>query len=399
MGNSDYRTGVVEKIVNGGWGLVRSRDGVVFLPFVLPGEAVVYRIKERARSILWGELLEVAGPSPHRVEIACPYYGTCGGCAFLHIDYPYQLRIKREILQGDLERIGQFKVEEIKVVPSPPFVYRIRAKWKGYTDGRLGLVEKGTVRVFPIDRCLLLPEPVNDFLKSWNTAVQPPLFVQQDMLWNPTEERLFLHLTPPPSGEQREKLRPYRDVSFSWKGNEDAGVSTLKIKEWTYQVSPAAFFQVNRFNWEAMLNLVEAYCEEVGVAVDLYSGVGFFIPLLQKYAGHTIGVESHGLSVRLAGAAFPGVSFFQMPAEKFHFPAADIILCDPPRSGLSKTVIRQILRNKYRKVIYISCSAAAYARDLKILREGGYRLADINLMDLFPHSPHLEIVSLFMRGT
>ena len=392
----ECQRGVVEQIVNGGWGLVRSEAGVVFLHFVLPGEEVAYRIKERAKGLLWGELVEVLTPSAQRVDPPCPYYGTCGGCAFQHIDYAFQLQIKKEILRSDLQRIGKFPMAEIKVKASPAFHYRMRTRWKGCTDGRLGLVEKGTVRVFPIDRCLLLPEPVNDFLTQWNRAAHPPLFVQQDMLWNPTDEKIYIYLTPPPAGQGRQRLKEFPQVSFSWQGNEKAGVSALGIKDWTFQVSPAAFFQVNRFQWDNMLNLVEQYFEEAQTAIDLYSGVGFFIPLLKKFYRQVMGVESHGLSVQLAKKAFPAAAFFRLTAEKFHFPGADIMLCDPPRSGLSKSVIQQILKKKYRRLIYISCSSASYARDLKILREGGYRLADINLLDLFPHTPHLEIVSLFV---
>ena len=102
------KQGIVEKITNGGWGLVRSEEGVVFLNYVLPGEDVTYRIRDRARGILWGEVIEVLTLSIHRTEPPCPYYGRCGGCVFQHIADNHQLTIKKEILLDDLKRIGNY---------------------------------------------------------------------------------------------------------------------------------------------------------------------------------------------------------------------------------------------------------------------------------------------------
>jgi 23S rRNA (uracil1939-C5)-methyltransferase len=196
-------------------------------------------------------------------------------------------------------------------------------------------------------------------------------------------------------------LQEFSPIIFSWKGNEDAAVSRLDINDRSYLVSPGVFFQVNPFQWENMLNTVESYLEPCETVIDLYCGVGFFVPLLKKYSQKVIGVESHGYSVTLAGRAFPGkgLKFVKTPAEKFVFPAADIIVLDPPRSGLSKPVINAVLAKKYKKVIYISCSSAAFSRDLKVLRENGYHLENLKTLDLFPQTAHMEIISLFRLPT
>lgn len=394
------KRGIIEKITNGGWGLVRSDEGVVFLNYVLPGEEVNYRIRERSRGILWGETLDILTPSEHRTTPPCPYYGQCGGCIFQHIQYPYQEKIKRDILADDLKRIGHFQLEDIaaRYFDSPPFHCRIRARMKAQEGegGKIGFIRKGTNTVIPIDRCLLFPEPVNRFLETWNALDDPPFFYQMDILMNRDTEKIYIHLSHPPK-EEKIVLNTFPGITFSWKGNEDAAVSTLTIKDWTYYVSPTAFFQVNPFQWENMLNTVESYLEPCGTVIDLYSGVGFFIPLLKKYARRVIGVESHGYSVTLAGRAFPGVEILKIPAEKFHFKGADAVVLDPPRSGLSKHVIEGILERKYKKVIYISCASAAFSRDLKTLRENGYAVKALNIFDLFPQTAHLETVTLFER--
>lgn len=403
--------GIVEKITNGGWGLVRSDEGVVFLNYVLPGESVSYRIKDRARGILWGELSDVVTPSEHRVQPPCPYFGQCGGCVFQHIDYPFQEQIKRQILLDDLKRIGHYEPETAlpDIIKSPPYHNRIRARMKAQKkenpaepeDGRIGFIRKGTNTVIPINRCLLFPDPVNRFLEKWNTLEKPPFFFQMDILMNRDSQQVYIHLAHPPYPGQTEEatLKRFPEITFSWAGNDDAGVSTLNIKDWTYFVSPTAFFQVNPFQWENMLNTIESYLEPCDTIIDLYSGVGFFIPLLKKYGKKVIGVESYGYSSDLARRAFgdSGTEFLRIPVEKFIFPRADIVVVDPPRSGLSKYVMNSIIKKKYLKVIYISCSSATFSRDLKVLRENGYQLEALNAFDLFPQTPHLETIGSFIK--
>ncbi|MCP4148012.1 MAG: class I SAM-dependent RNA methyltransferase [bacterium] len=408
------KQGIVEKITNGGWGLVRSDEGVVFLNYVLPGESVTYRIRERARGILWGELIEVLTPSEHRVEPPCPYFGKCGGCVFQHIDYSFQESIKKSILADDLKRIGHFETSIENFTGSPPFSYRFRARMKAEDSGKIGFIRKGTNTVIPINHCLLFPDAINEFLKSWNSMEKPPFFHQLDIMCPPCPpkgtkqcaggtgdslpdgKQIYIHLSHAP-GKEKAVLKKFPGITFSWKGNEAAGVTRLVAGDFSYYVSPTVFFQVNQFQWLNMLNRVESYLEPCEAIIELYSGVGFFIPLLQRFSKRVIGVENQGFSVRLARKAFPDVEFLKTPAEKYEFTEAGIILLDPPRSGLSSYVMENVLEKKYRKVIYISCSSATYSRDMKILRENGYRLDDLNIFDLFPQTSHLETISLFVR--
>lgn len=404
MGNATH--GIVEKITNGGWGLVRSDEGVIFLNYVLPGEEITYRVKERARGILWGELLDVRIPSEHRIQPPCPYFGQCGGCIFQHIAYPFQQHIKQQILLDDLKRIGHYESETLPaIIASPPYHNRIRARMKAQKnenpaapeDGRIGFIRKSSNTVLPINRCLLFPEPVNRFLEKWNSQATPPFFFQMDIFINRDNQKIYIHLSHPPRREEKEKmLKQFSEITFSWPGNEEAAVSALKIKDWTYFVSPTAFFQANPFQWENMLNTVESYLEPCAGIIDLYSGVGFFIPLLKKYGQKVTGVESYGYSSDLARRAFAGggAEFLRIPVDKFKFPKADIAVVDPPRSGLSKYVLSGILKKKFPKVIYISCSSATFSRDLKVLAENGYRLRALNAFDLFPQTPHLETIGL-----
>ena len=376
---------------------MHSEEGVVFLNNVIPGEEVSYRIRERARGVLWGELLNVVSPSQNRVRPPCPYFGECGGCVFQHIDYAYQQTIKQAILQNDLERIARLKIRLPAVIKSPPYGYRIRARMKGYDDGRIGFIRKGTNKVLPIDHCLLFPELINHFLKQWNGLPKPPFFHQLDIFFNPDSNKLYIYLSHSPEDQAKAIFKSFHNILFSWKGNEEKGVSTLRIKDSTYHVSPDVFFQVNSFQWENMLNVVEKWLKPSQAKIDLYCGAGFFIPLLQAHSQKVFGVENYGFSVQLAQRSFPGAEFLKIPAEKFHFPPAETIILDPPRSGLPKEVIKRILARKYQQIIYISCASAVFSRDLKILLENSYSLENLKIFDLFPQTPHIETIALIER--
>ncbi len=389
------KKGIVEKITNGGWGLVRSDEGVVFLSYVLPGEEVGYRIKEKARGILWGELIQVLTPSPHRVEPQCPYYGQCGGCVFQHIGESHQQEIKKQILLDDLKRIAHFEPENLNYIPSQPYHYRIRARMKGHENNQIGFIRKSTNTVIPIHHCLLFPQKINNFLARWN-SMEPPFFHQLDILHNPTDDQVYIHLSHPPKKETK-FLQQFPEITFSWKGHEKNAVSQLEVGDYSYYISPTAFFQVNRHQWTNMLSVVESFLSPGQTIIDLYSGVGFFIPLLQRYAKRTVGVESHTFAVTLAQRAFPQAELLKIPAEKFKFFPADAILLDPPRSGVSQYVMANILEKGYQKVIYISCATAAFSRDLAHLVSNGYRLQSLNGLDLFPQTPHLESIALFVK--
>jgi 23S rRNA (uracil1939-C5)-methyltransferase len=392
------KVGTVEKIINGGWGLIRGDEGIVLLNYVLPAEKVSYNIKEKSRGILWGELKEVHVPSPYRIKPPCPYFTRCGGCTFQHIQYSEQQRIKRSIFKDDLRRIGRVDLPINAISESPIFSYRIRGKLKAQDDGKIGFIFKGTNKVLPIENCLLFPPEINKFMRKWNNLKNPPFFHQMDIMLNSLTKNVFIYLSPPPA-KNRDIFNQLPEFVFCWKGNEEIGVSQIMLRNWEYFVAPNLFFQVNHYLWEKMLTVMESNLHHCDTIVDLYSGVGFFIPLLKKYAENIIAVESNRLSVQLAKKSFPYVEFHQCMVEKFPFPKADIVVLDPPRSGLSPQVIQRILKMAYKKVIYISCSTATFSRDLNTFIEYGYQLKDLNLLDLFPQTPHMEIIGVLELTT
>ncbi len=388
------RKGKIEKIVNGGFGLIRSDEGIVLLSYVAPGETIKYRIRERARGINWGSVIEIEDPYTERIVPDCKYYGECGGCVLSHLKYEDQIRIKKAILTDDLKRIGKLEIDSINLITSPSYKYRARAKLKGLWDGKIGLIRKGTNEVIQINSCLIVAPEINQFISRWNNREGMPFFHQLDIFFNETDKNLYIHLSAKPEKEDLRALDLFENTVFSWKGKKNSTESVLKIGETNYIVSPDTFFQVNRFQWKNMLDIVDSWMGKCGLSIDLYTGNGFFIPVLLKYSDRVIGVENSKRSVELAKRSFKKAEFLRMPVEKFNFPEADTIIIDPPRSGIPRNVIQKIIEIKPGKIINISCSTATLARDLSYFVDNGYKIEEMFLIDMFPHTAHMETMTL-----
>jgi 23S rRNA (uracil1939-C5)-methyltransferase len=192
-------------------------------------------------------------------------------------------------------------------------------------------------------------------------------------------------------------LYKFGSTEFSWKGKND-NYGTISVDDYKYSVKSSSFFQVNRYQHSNMLKFVKDNLFKSKKIIDLYSGVGFFIPLLLKYSKEVIGVESFKESTELSKKSFPEAIIINNNVDKYQFEDSDIIIADPPRSGLSQYVMKNILKYKYNRFIYISCSSATFARDAKILTGNGYNLKRLSLLDLFPQTSHIEILSVFDRN-
>jgi len=394
----NIREGKIEKIVNGGFGLLRSEEGVVFLKYVAPGEKVKYRIKEKAKGIIWGEVIEIDEPHPDRVSPECQYYGECGGCALSHLKYDQQVEIKREVFADDLFRLGKIKTDCKKFYISPEYSYRVRAKLKGIENGKIGFIRKGSNDVMEIQNCLIVVPEINHFIKKWNNMDSMDFFHQIDVFFNNTENRLYVHITGMPNPEMIRKFDLFEDTIFSWKESGKDNTSILNVGKYNYRVSPDNFFQVNRFQWENMLDKADSWMESSRLSLDLYTGSGFFIPILLKYSRRVIGIENNKKSIRLAKRGFQKAEFVRSPVEKFIFPSAERIIIDPPRSGIHDNVIREIIKTGPETIIYTSCSSATLARDLSKFIKNDYRIEEMAMLDLFPQSAHLETMTLLKHN-
>lgn len=398
MGTNLYRNGMqvnVEKLVYGGEGLARIDGQVVLVPYVLPGEGVEIETERVKTGLLRGELLKVMEPAPERVVARCEYFANCGGCHYQHAEYSFQLQQKREILRETLQRLGGIAFEgEIQVISGEPWFYRNRIQLH-FSDNETGFHRARSRELCAIDRCYISSPLLNTvILKLQAAAKEPewPRFLRSlEVFTNETDVQLQIV----------NSTRPVAARFFDWCGAFIPDLAKNAI-EYTaaghrYRISRGAFFQVNRF-------LVDALVEEVlrdasgERAVDLYAGVGLFaLPLAQRFrsvdAVERSGPAYRDLEWNARQSELP-IRTFQKSAEEFlreSTEAPDVIVADPPRAGLGKETTVELLRLRAPKILLVSCDPATLARDVKKLL-AIYRIERLTLVDLFPQTYHFEAV-------
>ena len=431
----------IEKLVYGGEGLARlasdreSRAKTVFVPYVLPGEKVEAAIAEERPGFARAELRKVLQPSPKRTAAPCPYFGECGGGHYQHISYDEQLRLKTEILRETLRRNAKLDLElEIQTHASPAFGYRNRTRFhlQVKPDFTIGYFKHGSHELLSVRECPISSRLINRALgQIWKLSElgQVPEQVGEiETFADANDERLIAELYLLPGRVNNDDLNKFASAlaagvpeihgiaSFARVDSRshtaempkacplhgDASIAYEAAGE-IYRVSAGAFFQTNRFLLPSMIEL--AMGERKGrIALDLYSGVGLFaVPLARRFE-RVIAVESSPVAVADLRANIPeNVKVSSQTAEAYLSSVAgtlkpDLIVLDPPRAGLSEEVTAQVSRLAPGEIVYVSCDPATLARDLKQFTSGGWKIAEMHLIDLFPQTFHIETCTVLRRN-
>jgi 23S rRNA (uracil1939-C5)-methyltransferase len=409
-GNETFQV-TMEKMVYGGDCLGRLPDGrAVFVPFVLPGEVIRIEITEDKKRYARGWPIELVEGSPDRITPRCIHFTVCGGCQYQHLDYAKQLKAKEAIVRDQFERIGKFVDPPIKpIIPSPsPWNYRNTVQFHIGKGGELGYIHADGEHLLPIYECHLPQAMINDLWPQIELGTNPGLYrlgIRQD-----TYENLMLIM----EGEDKTPPEFSLDIPVSavYTPPEDrltvlAGDDhlTYEILDRDFQVSARSFFQVNTKMAEKMVRfLLEHIKIEAGTqAIELYAGVGLFSAFIAEKVGHLTAIESsgaacHDFAVNLD--EFDNVVLYEAEAEAV-LPSLnlspDVLIADPPRSGLAPAVHDAIKAIQPGQIIYISCDPATLARDLKKISRNGYHLVSATPFDLFPQTSHVETIVLMSK--
>jgi 23S rRNA (uracil1939-C5)-methyltransferase len=437
----------IEKLIYGGDGLARlpadsrGRGKAVFLPFVLTGEKIEAALTEEKPGFARAQAENILQPSPHRIPPACPYFTHCGGCHYQHAAYEHQLEIKREILRENLRRIAKLELRcDIAVHPSPPWNYRNRSRLQLRTkpDFSLGYFKFSSHELLPVEQCPISSPLINRAIAAvWNSgrAGKAPEGVREiEFFANEDDTRLLIELSCAPEA-RRAAVPAWAEELFTLMP-ELAGVTALrdaqggspeslirvgaseltyKIKAGAYRVSAGSFFQTNRFLTDELVNIVTG--NRAGeFALDLYAGVGLFSTALAGSFRHIVSVEmsqtsfndlsynlpSNGKATHAAAERFLGALGEQGRAKiGATLPQLrdkpELVVADPPRSGLGDRVARSLAGLGAPRIAYVSCDPATLARDLVLLQAAGYRIEEVHLIDLFPQTYHLESVMHLVR--
>ena len=439
---------VVDTLAVGGDGIGRVQGMAVFVPGTAVGDRVSVRITEVRKHYARAQVLEVLQPGPMRAEPPCPVYERCGGCQWQHLDYREQLSWKRKHVQEALERIGGFHDVPVKdtLGMQEPWFYRNKAALP--IGGRPGAVEIGFYRrgshdLLGIEACAIQHPLINQVLAAARRIINEQRLVPYD---ESTGRGLLRHLVVRVGSRTGEALAALvingdgwrEEVSFAEElrssvpqlvgvlkncntrpGNVILGDKTRLLSGRDYlidellglrfEVSIESFYQVNPVQTEVLYRTALGHAALTGVETvfDLYSGIGTISLLMARHAKRVYGVEIVEAAVEdarrnaerngIRNADFFAGDVVRLLPKLGQEARPDVLVVDPPRKGVEERVLREVIRLQPRRVVYVSCNPTTMARDLAILREGGYRLREAQPVDMFPQTAHVECVVLMSR--
>ena len=355
----------------------------------IPGELVrarIYRYRRRKRSVISGMVCQVIEPSPHRVEAPCPNFGPCSGCQWQHIDYDHQLELKRRIVSDSFSFYST--LSDIHICPTVPapsqFEYRNHARFTVRFGGQMGFSNRITRRFVRIDQCMLMEPEINKILEGLQDKVSETTNLSVRVGAN-TGDRLIqptLHAPEVPflSGQK-------------WY--------TENLKGRTFRVASPSFFQVNTPQSETLIDLVSEHLAltKEQILVDAYAGVGTFAAILASSVKKVFAIEESASAVSDAASALSDVENLEFLLGKTEKVLGEIdddidaLILDPPRIGCHVDTLKAVIDSRPLRVAYVSCDPSSLARDLDILVKGNYRVMNVQPVDMFPQTYHVECVA------
>lgn len=425
-------------LIHDGRGVARRADGkTVFVAGALPGERVMARLSAHSRRFDEAGTLEVLQASPHRVQPRCPHFGTCGGCVLQHLAQDQQIVAKQRVLLDNLQRIGH-------VIPDCVLPPLTDAAWGYRRKGRLsvrrvekkdktlvGFRENDGRYVADLSRCETMIPQVGEKLGELCALVDgmdarrdiPQIeFIAGDRMADHSGVALvFRHLVPL-SDRDRAALvafaRTHDFAIFLQPGGltsvhalwPESPQLAFRLPQWDVELEfrPLDFIQVNaglnRKMIARALELLDVQPEDR--VLDLFCGLGNFTLPLARVAREVVGVEGDaGLVARardnaahnaLANVQFHAADLAQdLSAHVWMRAGFDKLLLDPPRSG-ADTVLKQLPLKGLQRIVYVSCHPGSLARDAGwLVNERGWKLRAAGVMDMFPHTAHVESIGMF----
>ena len=411
---------LIEKPVYGGDLLARLDGKAVFVPLTLPNEQVRVRIVEEKRGYAKAELEEIVSPSTQRTAQRCPHFGACGGCQYQHASYDAQLGLKQQILRETLERGGVAAPVEIDILTAQPWAYRNRIRLAFDAAGNPGYRGRRSHAILPIAECpiaapilvqaaltaaaLFKSLPANSrpaelalFCNAAGSALLASVFVSGSAS-QPLKSILegLLQKIPALRGVELVEQGANRPARTLARAGEEA--INYRAAGFDFRVDHGAFFQVNRFLVDALVERVAA--GRTGkVAWDLFAGVGLFARQLAAGFERVLAVESAAASTAALAHNLHGTPGSAVAAQALEFlrrsrrgQSPDLIVVDPPRTGLGAETTALLAEVAAPAITYVSCDPATLARDLRDLTAIGYSIERATLADLFPQTFHLETI-------
>lgn len=429
----------IETFSHDGRGIARISGKATFVFGAIPGEMVTIESISHKKHFDEARTLEILEASPLRIKPACPYYALCGGCSFQHVDVLSQLSIKEKLLLDILKRVGHTRPEAVMPsLQSDVWHYRHKARLSLEWDQNnvmilLGFKGRDTPgSVVDIEECLVLESRLNTCLSPLKKLLSALSFTRSlthiDMAAGDKNIAVIIPFSlDKVLDKEREEICKFSKmmnclcffkgaandtyILLSEKKQASCLSYTLVDNLLTYDFLPGDFTQIHPLmNQKMVTRLIDCLdIKKDDVILDLFCGIGNLSLPLSQYCAQVIGVEGHLAAVNRARSNAKKNRcdnvIFQVdnlnkravlaPYVKYNI---NTIVIDPPRTG-ALTVVREIALISPNKIAYISCNPATLARDARILiEEQGYILKSVGVMDMFPHTTHVESIALFEKG-
>ncbi len=412
-------------------------------------DKVKVKIIDLKKSFGIANTIELLEKSPYRVEPECKYFHSCDGCQLQNLNYQKQLELKQDMVKNNIKKIGNIKNVPVKKIigMDNPYRYRNKGEFKVGKDYNIGYFKKGTHEIYPIDKCIIQNEAVDEIvelvreymkkykLEGYDTKTKKGI-IRNIIIRITRDNKVMVIIVT-----KKEKL-PYKEKLIDILINKDKsnnyeitsiyqninkkdtsvvlGPKNIKlygesrivdyIGEYKFFISPKSFFQVNPIQTEILYDKVVEYLNLKGheTVVDLYCGIGTIAIYISKYAKKVYGVEIVKDAIEDAKENtklnnIDNVEFIQGKSEDM-LPMLiskginiDALVVDPPRKGLDKSLINSIVKANPQKIVYVSCNPSTLARDLGYLAEKGYEVKEVQPVDMFPFTTHVECVVLMSR--
>lgn len=443
--NKEY---IVDIIDNGfqGEGIAKIDNFTIFIPNSIKGEKIKVLIVKVLSSHAFGKIVEVIKKSEHRVEADCQTYKRCGGCSLRHIDYKETLKMKQNSVQSLVNKTLKNKVNVLETIGmETPYHYRNKAQYPLGIDKtgmpQIGIFANRTHEIIPMKKCFIQNEISEEIAKFiYEFIIKNNIAVYDET----TGKGLFRHIVTKVgiktkevmcvlviNGKEfkeekelvNELINKFPNIKTIVKninmkntnvilGMENInlygdGYITDILGDFTFKISPLSFYQVNPIQAEKLYNIgvEKANISKDDIVFDLYCGIGTISLFMAKYAKKVYGVEIVEQAIEDAkeNAKINNVANVEFIAgdteiilddlinKKKIIP--DVVMVDPPRKGLDNTSIDNILNIKPKRVVYISCNPATLIRDLAKFEEI-YTVSDIQPVDMFPYTSHIENISI-----
>ena len=440
--NEEYVVEIID-MTHDGAGVAKISGFAVFIEGAIVGEIIKTKILKVTKNLAYGKIVEIIETSPSRRPVNCENFKKCGGCTLLHMSYEETLNFKRKVVKDCFYRISH---KDIDILPTlgmeEPYSYRNKVQFPvGSADGKIitGFYSERSHNIVPITDCLIQSKIANKLINNIREFFRdnniPPYdektgegFLRHVVIRNSekTGEVMIILVT---NGEDFDKKDEFIDFilkkcgkivsviqNVNMKntnvilGEENIrlyGKDTIKdyIGEFSFNISPNSFFQVNGVQTRVLYEKVLEYADLKGdeVVFDLYCGIGSISLFLANKARRVYGVEVVKPAVQNAkdNAKENGITnalFYEGKAEvvvpKLYKEGvrADVVVVDPPRSGCDKVLLDTILDMKPKKIVYVSCNPGTLARDVEML--AGYEVKAVQPVDMFPWTYHIENIAV-----